>query len=64
LEPPKATMADATAEGTAKLQLNEETGEMVSKGELKKRMQKRAEKAATAKAKEKLLRNQSQQSTP
>ena len=44
-------MADAIAEGTAKLQLDEETGEMVSKGELKKRMQKRAKKAATAKAK-------------
>ncbi|KAH8780060.1 glutaminyl-tRNA synthetase [Diaporthe sp. PMI_573] len=30
----------------AKLQLDEETGEMVSKGELKKRLQKRAKKAA------------------
>jgi glutaminyl-tRNA synthetase len=44
-------MADAIAEGTAKLQLDEETGEMVSKGELKKRLAKRAKKAATAKAK-------------
>jgi glutaminyl-tRNA synthetase len=44
-------MADAVAEGTAKLQLDEETGEMVSKGELKKRLQKRAKKAAQAKAK-------------
>lgn len=44
-------MADALAENTAKLQLDEETGEMVSKGELKKRMAKRAKKAATAKAK-------------
>jgi glutaminyl-tRNA synthetase len=44
-------MADAIAEVTAKLQLDEETGEMVSKGELKKRMQKRAKKAASAKAK-------------
>jgi len=44
-------MADAIAEGTAKLQLDEETGEMVSKGELKKRVQKRAKKAASAKAK-------------
>jgi glutaminyl-tRNA synthetase len=44
-------MADALAETTAKLQLDEETGEMVSKGELKKRMAKRAKKAATAKAK-------------
>ena len=44
-------MTDAVAEGTAKLQLDEETGEMVSKGELKKRMQKRAKKAAQAKAK-------------
>ena len=47
----RAVMADAITEGTAKLQLDEETGEMVSKGELKKRMQKRAKKAASAKAK-------------
>lgn len=38
---------DATA-SLAKLQLDEETGEMVSKAELKKRMQKRAKKAAKA----------------
>jgi glutaminyl-tRNA synthetase len=44
-------MADAIVEGAAKLQLDEETGEMVSKGELKKRMAKRAKKAAQAKAK-------------
>jgi glutaminyl-tRNA synthetase len=44
-------MADAIAEGTAKLQLDEETGEMVSKGELKKRLAKRAKKAAQAQAK-------------
>ncbi|GKT59595.1 glutaminyl-tRNA synthetase [Colletotrichum tofieldiae] len=51
-------MADASAdptaklaESTAKLQLDEETGEMVSKGELKKRMAKRAKKAAAEKAK-------------
>ena len=44
-------MADAIVEGTAKLQLDEETGEMVSKGELKKRQQKRAKKVAQAKAK-------------
>jgi glutaminyl-tRNA synthetase len=44
-------MADALAENTAKLQLDEETGEMVSKGELKKRLAKRAKRAATAKAK-------------
>jgi glutaminyl-tRNA synthetase len=44
-------MAEAIVEGTAKLQLDEETGEMVSKGELKKRLAKRAKKAATAKAK-------------
>lgn len=43
-------MADALAESTAKMQLDEETGEMVSKGELKKRMQKRAKKAAQTKA--------------
>lgn len=41
-------MADAITEGAAKLQLDEETGEMVSKGELKKRMAKRAKKAAQA----------------
>ncbi len=44
-------MADAMVEATAKLQLDGETGEMVSKGELKKRMAKRAKKAASAKAK-------------
>lgn len=48
----RVKMADAIVEQTAKLQLDEETGEMVSKGELKKRMQKRAKKAAAAKAKE------------
>ncbi|KAH9889624.1 glutaminyl-tRNA synthetase-like protein [Xylariomycetidae sp. FL2044] len=44
-------MADALAEGTAKLFLDDVTGEMVSKNELKKRTQKRAKKAATEKAK-------------
>lgn len=44
-------MADAITEQTAKLQLDDETGEMVSKGELKKRLAKRAKKAAQAKAK-------------
>lgn len=44
-------MADAITEQTAKLQLDEETGELVSKGELKKRLAKRAKKAAQAKAK-------------
>lgn len=44
-------MADAITEGAAKLQLDEETGEMVSKGELKKRLAKRAKKAAQAQAK-------------
>jgi len=44
-------MADAITEGAAKLQLDEETGEMVSKGELKKRLAKRAKKAAQAAAK-------------
>ncbi|TGO18052.1 hypothetical protein BPAE_0396g00020 [Botrytis paeoniae] len=44
-------MADAITEGMAKLQLDEETGEMVSKAELKKRLAKRAKKAAQAKAK-------------
>ncbi|KAH9906489.1 glutaminyl-tRNA synthetase [Xylariomycetidae sp. FL2044] len=45
-------MADQITEGAAKLQLDEETGEMVSKNELKKRMQKRAKKKATAQARE------------
>ncbi|KAI0485086.1 glutaminyl-tRNA synthetase [Xylariaceae sp. FL0804] len=45
-------MADQITDGAAKLQLDEETGEMVSKGELKKRMQKRAKKKATAQARE------------
>lgn len=35
-------------ESTVKLQLDEETGEMVSKSELKKRLQKRASRAAKA----------------
>lgn len=43
-------MADALAESTAKLLLDEETGEMVSKNELKKRTQKRTKKAAQAAA--------------
>lgn len=46
--PNRLTMAENITEGTAKLQLDEETGEMVSKNELKKRLQKRAKKAATA----------------
>jgi glutaminyl-tRNA synthetase len=41
-------MADTITESTAKLQLDEETGEMVSKNEPKKRLQKRARKAAAA----------------
>jgi glutaminyl-tRNA synthetase len=44
-------MADAITEGAANLQLDEETGEMVSKGELKKRLAKRSKKAAQARAK-------------
>lgn len=44
-------MADAITEGTAKLLLDDVTGEMVSKNELKKRTQKRAKKAAADKAK-------------
>lgn len=39
-------MADAITEATAKLVLDEETGEMVSKNELKKRTAKRAKKAS------------------
>ncbi|KAI3323612.1 glutaminyl-tRNA synthetase [Xylariaceae sp. AK1471] len=41
-------MADTITESAAKLQLDEETGEMMSKNELKKRLQKRARKAAAA----------------
>lgn len=41
-------MAEGIIEPVAKLQLDEETGEMVSKSEHKKRMQKRARKIATA----------------
>jgi Glutamyl- and glutaminyl-tRNA synthetases len=41
-------MAENVTEAVAKLHLDEETGEMVSKNELKKRMQKRAKKAASA----------------
>lgn len=41
-------MNDAIVEHAAKLQLDDETGEMVSKNELKKRLQKRAKKAAVA----------------
>lgn len=44
-------MADVITEGIAKLQLDEETGEMVSKSELKKRLAKRSKKVAQAKAK-------------
>lgn len=44
-------MADLI-ESTVKLQLDDVTGEMVSKGELKKRMKKREKAAAIAKAKE------------
>lgn len=42
-----STLADIT-EQTAKLQLDDETGERVSKNELKRRLQKRAKKAAAA----------------
>ncbi|KAF9885597.1 hypothetical protein FE257_012803 [Aspergillus nanangensis] len=44
-------MAEQVTENMAKLQLDSETGEMVSKGELKKRLQKRAKAAAKAAAK-------------
>lgn len=43
-------MAEAVTQSVAKLQLDEETGEMVSKAELKKRQQKRAKKALQEKA--------------
>ncbi|KND91649.1 putative glutamine--tRNA ligase [Tolypocladium ophioglossoides CBS 100239] len=45
-------MADDVTRPLAKLQLDEETGEMVSKAELKKRQQKRAKKAAQEKARQ------------
>lgn len=41
-------MTDQIEGAVSKLQLDEETGEMVSKNELKKRLQKRAKKAAAA----------------
>lgn len=43
-----ADSVEAVTATAAKLQLDEETGEMVSKGELKKRLAKRAKKAAKA----------------
>jgi glutaminyl-tRNA synthetase len=45
-------MAEELNKPMAKLQLDEETGEMVSKAELKKRQQKRAKKAAQEKARQ------------
>ena len=45
-------MAEEITQGMPKLQLDEETGEMVSKSELKKRQQKRAKKAGKEKAKQ------------
>ncbi|OAA72072.1 glutaminyl-tRNA synthetase [Akanthomyces lecanii RCEF 1005] len=45
-------MAELATKSMAKLQLDEETGEMVSKAELKKRQQKRAKKAAQEKARQ------------
>lgn len=41
-------MTDRATEATAKLELDEETGEMVSRNELKKRAKKRAKRAAAA----------------
>ncbi|TWU79048.1 Glutaminyl-tRNA synthetase [Metarhizium rileyi] len=45
-------MADDATKNMAKLQLDDVTGEMVSKSELKKRQQKRAKKAAQEKARQ------------
>lgn len=45
-------MAEEITQSMPKLQLDEETGEMVSKAELKKRQQKRAKKAAQEKARQ------------
>ena len=47
-----ADLKGQTAEAAVKLVLDEETGEMVSRNELKKRTQKRAKKAAAARAKQ------------
>lgn len=43
-----ADAVDKVADNVAKLVLDEETGDMVTKNELKKRIQKRARKAAAA----------------
>ncbi|KAL2177064.1 tRNA synthetases class I, catalytic domain-containing protein [Thermothelomyces heterothallicus CBS 202.75] len=48
----KLQLGDAPTENGAKLQLDEETGEWVSKGELKKRLAKRAKKALKEKNKD------------
>ena len=48
----KLQLVDAPADNGAKLQLDEETGEWVSKGELKKRLAKRAKKAIKDKNKD------------
>lgn len=45
-------LEEGTADNGPKLQLDEETGEWVSKGELKKRLAKRAKKAQKEKGKE------------
>lgn len=45
-------MAEEVAQNVAKLQLDDVTGEMVSKAELKKRQQKRAKKASQEKARQ------------
>jgi glutaminyl-tRNA synthetase len=55
---------DAVAEATAKLVLDDVTGEMVSKNELKKRTQKRAKKAATEKARAAAPKNSSKDNAP
>lgn len=60
-------MADpvaAVTEATTKLFLDDVTGEMVSKNELKKRTQKRAKKAATAEAKAKEAANPKEKAPP
>lgn len=60
-------MADPVAqvtEATTKLFLDDVTGEMVSKNELKKRTQKRAKKAATAEAKAKEAANPKEKAPP
>jgi len=53
----KLELGESAANNAPKLTLDEETGEMVSKGELKKRLAKRAKKAMNDKKKEDKSKN-------